>query len=177
LLPSLYRRYPKSKYTKRKASLYEVSLCGPLMLGARMPYLNTFDPIELLMVLQHFDIPTRLLDWTSDILISLFFACHDSANKYSDKNGRIFILESFHQKGSYPRYKINCPEAKILRNGINNNNLEYFKSRIQNPEISVVEPLIKNPRMRVQDGCFLFFPYSASLPSDHPSQERLDFFL
>ena len=72
LLPSLYRRYPKSKFPPRQASLFEVSLCGPLMIGMKAPYLHTFDPIELLMVLQHFDIPTRLLDWTSDILVALF---------------------------------------------------------------------------------------------------------
>lgn len=160
LLPSLFRHYPKSKYSKEKAILYEQSLCATLVLNERMPYLNTFDPIELLMTLQHFEIPTRLLDCTSDILVSLFFACYDPQNKCSDKNGRIFLLESFHQKGAYPRYRINCPEAEVLKNGINDDNVEYFKSRVdQNPEISILEPFVKNPRMRIQDGCFLFFPF------------------
>jgi hypothetical protein len=154
LLPHLYRHYPKSKYHERKAILYEVSLCGQLMCE-KMPYLNTFDPIELLMVLQHFKIPTRLLDWTSDILVALFFACYDPKNANENKNGRVLILE----KGAYPYYKFNCPKTEVLKNGVNQDNLEYFQSRTQITEVSIIEPHVKNPRMRVQDGCFLFFPF------------------
>ena len=44
----------------------ELALFETMLLGIKSPYSNTFDPIDRLMNLQHFGIPTRLLDWTSD---------------------------------------------------------------------------------------------------------------
>lgn len=164
LLPSLFRKYPKSHYPARYASLFEVSLCGPLILGMKGPYLNTYDPIEHLMVLQHFNIPTRLLDWSSDILVALFFACYDVEKKNNEKNGRLFILG----RDAYPTYKFNCSETEVLKNRISDKNIDFFQDRIKNPEVSVIEPHVKNPRMRVQDGCFLFFPFG-NLPK-HDSE-------
>ena len=48
--------------------------------------------INILQKLQHYGVPTRLLDWTYSPLISMFFACSDISN--TDKNGVIYILKS-----------------------------------------------------------------------------------
>ena len=37
--------------------------------------------------------------------------------------------------------------------------MELFKKRLDIQDIHVFEPVIKNPRLRIQDGCFMFFPY------------------
>ncbi|HGM9948279.1 TPA: FRG domain-containing protein [Providencia rettgeri] len=49
------------------------------------------DIIELLTYAQHYGLPTRLLDWTENALVALFFACRDKPNK----DGKVFFLPSY----------------------------------------------------------------------------------
>ncbi len=58
-------------------------------------------------MLQHYGGLTNRIDFTSDYLIALFFACHGS----SDKNGRIILLEQ--DKVSFPGVKGYCEIRKL----------------------------------------------------------------
>ncbi len=48
------------------------------------------DTFEVLIKMQHYGIPTRILHLTGNLLQALYFACEDSSNK--DKNGAIFMF-------------------------------------------------------------------------------------
>lgn len=153
LIPKLFRDYPK------EADLIEIALCETLLLGIKNPYLNTFDPVDLLMNLQHFGVPTRLLDWTSDILIALFFACFDETETFKNKDGNLYVIE----RAQYTPFKINSSKNNAFKKPINPSSIDLFKRRLDINDIQIFEPVIKNPRLRVQDGCFMFFPF---LPLD-----------
>jgi len=45
---------------------------------------------EILSKMQHYGVPTRLLDITSNPLVALYFACEENI----DKDGKVFVLES-----------------------------------------------------------------------------------
>ncbi len=49
------------------------------------------NPIEWLTLMQHYGLPTRLLDWTSNLLVALYFACE----KDFDKDGALFLYSTF----------------------------------------------------------------------------------
>lgn len=55
-----------------------------------IPYLNNFpaNDWEWMMLAQHHGVPTRLLDWTTNPLVALYFACVDKEN--ADKDGAVY---------------------------------------------------------------------------------------
>ncbi|MFC1564124.1 FRG domain-containing protein [candidate division KSB1 bacterium] len=56
------------------------------------PLSNLFD---WLSVLQHYEIPTRLLDWTESLAIALFFAVADySKEKFERHDGKLIVLNA-----------------------------------------------------------------------------------
>jgi hypothetical protein len=60
----------------------------------RMPSYNlkNYTLFDWLCLMQHYELPTRLLDWTENILIALFFAVKDK--KHDNHDGLIYALNS-----------------------------------------------------------------------------------
>lgn len=56
-------------------------------------FAETDNPLDLLVKLQHYGIPTRFLDITANPLVALYFACEDNNNSdNNNKDGEIFIF-------------------------------------------------------------------------------------
>lgn len=68
-------------------------------------FVGDVDPHDLLSQLQHFGLPTNLIDFTTDYLIALYFACSSEMRE----DGRIILLEG----ARAPLYKMRSPENRI----------------------------------------------------------------
>ena len=85
LLPKIARKNPKQDTTeKEKKMLEELRRRANLFIG------NKMDDWDLMVYAQHFGMATRLLDWTSNPLAALWFACCDAKK---NTPGYVYLLE------------------------------------------------------------------------------------
>ena len=84
---SLYRQYARIE-----ADEFDIeSIQGDILEEAKAYSHDTDDPLEILTLLQHYGGKTNLIDFTTDYLIALFFACDRSASLKED--GRLILFE------------------------------------------------------------------------------------
>ena len=81
LLPSLFR---ERKHFKNEQKMYEA-----LMVNCPQEFVSLHSHIDILSEMQHYGLPTRLLDVTSNALTALYFTCE----KNSPKIGEVVMLE------------------------------------------------------------------------------------
>ena len=85
-------------------------------------YARGLEPHDLLSQLQHYGHLTNLIDFTSDYLIALYFACASEVQE----DGRIILLES----ANAPLYRMHTPENRI----------KAQKSVFVNPKAGTISP-------------------------------------
>jgi hypothetical protein len=126
-----------------------------------------FNLVDYLYIMQHYDIPTRLLDFSKNELIALYFSVSsDSKEKNSDYKNE---LEDFYENNGH---SIKGASVHCINPGFTNENTSRFvniKDEILNIDdidkkslANIVLPVCietnnKDPRIIAQSGVFMLF--------------------
>jgi hypothetical protein len=114
--------------------------------------------LEWLSIMQHYGVPTRMIDFTTSPYVALYFAL-ENASKIADKSFAIYAIDYRElQKKSLAYIK-----EKDKTINIEYNDLPYKQDDLFNKIIDihsyeilwVIEPIISNLRLDRQSGCFL----------------------
>ncbi len=114
LVPTIYRH---------EESEFKGYLESPLVKGFLLQHpdnnLQNFSMLKTLSKMQHHRYPTRLLDWSSNIVYAAYFACNDI--RYDAHDGLIWILDPFNLNVS----------ASLSRKAVGLTLSNYFDTRIR----------------------------------------------
>lgn len=174
-LPSVYR---EGKWVEGEDKLFR-----ELMLRCPNDFNSSMTAFQCLVKMQHYSLPTRLLDITSNALVALYFATEKNKDVDKDKDGEVIIFKipkkdiKYYDdtqvsllsniskmtsdfklsKDNYGRYYEDDSYNKIIHEVKKEGG--YIKSFSPNEINSVlcVKPQMDNPRIIRQDGAFLLF--------------------
>jgi len=167
LKPSAYRNRP---WQFESAALWELKRRAPVR------YANCPPDGDLggwLSLMQHYRLPTRLLDWSQSVLVAAFFACN-----HQEEDGAIWALRplvlnqfAFSQNGIDPVTGILTFEARLpfFLEIIGN----PFSAKEGPPSVVAVLPHERDPRVMTQLSAFTVHGNRAPLESDPNAEEFL----
>lgn len=117
LLPSICRDNPKIDTTKK-----EIAMLNELKRRVKTFTNKHFETDwDWLVYAQHFGMHTRLLDWTSNPLAALWFACANSRKSDQDSYVYVFVAsEKFLLDKSAKETPFNHDRTRILKPNLNN---------------------------------------------------------
>ncbi|WP_395478284.1 FRG domain-containing protein [Pseudomonas aeruginosa] len=173
LTPSLYRN---SGWVRNEHVIFH-----ELVLRCPSDFELSGSTFNILVKMQHYSLPTRLLDITTNPLVALYFACTGGGTadaevimfripkdeiRYYDSDrvsvisniGRLPSHSRFPQKTSLEKFNENEDIIKLVREI--QREKPYFEARINPSDVSsvvCVKPVLDNPRIIKQDGAFLLF--------------------
>jgi len=178
-IPNIYRREDDKGLSLIK---YEDKMFHDAIRYRPSEYPDGMSTFDKLVKMQHYELPTRLLDITSNPLVALYFAC--CSNKRD--NGSVLIFSTQPEQRKYYDSDAVCILSNLVKRPINFNfkdNSEYliydiqqeknnFKNLINVDDIHsviCVLPKLNNERIIRQSGAFFLFGI-ANDTKDQPAE-------
>lgn len=166
LLPSVFRPNKNKGKTYDEKTIYlDFMQYAP---ENNLTYDFIRDSDKVLAEMQHYGIPTRLLDWTVNPLVALYFACLDSNN-----DGKVYIFNPWKYNQTISNYSFpnnhdqNIYARSLLVYHWNDNDITLFNYvKEKYPSLSTPFSLdypfayvaqFTNKRKLNQRGCFLIY--------------------
>jgi hypothetical protein len=157
----------------------ETALINDLILQEPFEFNNHMTDFEQLIKMQHYGLPTRLIDVTTNPLVALYFACANKSNE--DKDGEILILIESLLRPSDKQVRFYAALAEydgksieyfvdyFVQKGLISKDSDFLevKEKLENlfrtKYIPVVAPK-NNERIKRQNGAFLLLGIDISKP-------------
>lgn len=187
LEPSIFRKDEKGNYVYRDA---EDQLYRELLVSNSIDFQGDVYTLDRLVRMQHYSLPTRLLDITSNPLIALYFACKSN----STQDGEVIVFSMVREQIKYfDSDTASCIAnltrlSKVSKDGLDFSSLDvrkfnklapvkqllhfikeekpFFEPRLEPKDlrsIICVKGKRTNSRIAFQSGAFLLFGHDATL--------------
>lgn len=139
-IPSVFRKIENDNSTGFFSD-QEDTLFKNMVMQCPQEFIGCYSTLEYLVKMQHYGLPTRLLDLTTNPLVALYFACCSHYGK-GGKNGEILVYEVPNQDVKF----FNSDTAAVIGNLAKMpRNFEYQKDKGRFlHEIQAEKPYFKN---------------------------------
>jgi hypothetical protein len=149
LTPSLLRREFLEKFNIKDFRQFEKNLVCDFITRAGDTVPHHFDNWHLLGMMRHYEMPTRMLDWTTSLSVALYFAIGEDST-----NPHLWVMNP---------YLLNkkTTDKIIVFDAVDQMPFSFFECLTSDARYPysgpiALKPAMTNPRIRAQRGCFTF---------------------